>query len=85
MWGYAAGVPVAEYGYSGGGLWCVLMTLFWVVVLGMIAVVALRALQRSAFGKSQRGESALSIVRERYARGEIDREEFEQKKKDLSV
>jgi putative membrane protein len=35
-------------------------------------------------GKETRTDSALEILRQRYARGEINKEEFEVKKKDLS-
>jgi uncharacterized membrane protein len=35
-------------------------------------------------GRSSRGNGALSIARERYARGEISKEEFDRIKKDLS-
>jgi len=34
--------------------------------------------------KEQRGDSALEILRQRYACGEINKEEFEAKKRDLS-
>ncbi|HEU4639219.1 MAG TPA: SHOCT domain-containing protein, partial [Candidatus Binatia bacterium] len=34
--------------------------------------------------KERRGDSAMEILRQRYARGEINKEEFEAKKRDLS-
>jgi putative membrane protein len=35
-------------------------------------------------GKEARSDPALDILRQRYARGEINKEEFETKKRDLS-
>ena len=57
-----------------------MMFLFWVVfIVGL--VVAIRWL----LGKSKEAktDSALEILRQRYARGEINKDEFEAKKKDL--
>jgi putative membrane protein len=57
----------------------VMMLLFWgVVIVGL--VLAVRALRRP---DSAAGDRALDILRERYARGEIDTQEFETRKRDL--
>ena len=58
-----------------------MMFLFWaLVIVGLI--VGIRWLLGQ--GKATRSDSALEILRQRYARGEINKEEFDLKKKDLS-
>jgi len=77
MMGWGGGGP----GLVGGGL---LMLLFWGVLI-VAAVVGVRWLWdqgRPAAGRG-REESSLEILKRRYARGEIEREEFEMKKRDL--
>ncbi|MBI4013490.1 MAG: SHOCT domain-containing protein [Candidatus Rokubacteria bacterium] len=56
------------------------MFLFWILVL-VGFVLGLRWLVRQ--GKASRPDAALDILRARYARGEIGKEEFEAKKRDL--
>ncbi len=58
------------------------MIVFWaVVVTGIIFLIRYLVIQSRAPLKD---ESALSILKERYARGEISKEEFEQKRRDLA-
>ena len=66
------------HGNGGGFMW-----FFWILIIVAIAWLVINAMRdrRDASGRNQ---SALEILRQRYARGEIDRDEFEQKKKDLS-
>ncbi len=68
------------WGMGFGGAW---MFLFWIVLI--VAVVLLgRWLGSDSTGRdNRRGKTALEILEERYARGEIGRDEFEQKKRDL--
>lgn len=74
-----------SYGYGLGSFgmlfgW-VLMIAFWVFVIwGVIAFVQWLANQ----GSETKGNAGMDILKERYAKGEIDREEFEAKKKDLT-
>ncbi len=67
------------------GIWglvmMVIMLAFWGLVIAGL-VVGVRWLLRE--GKPSRPDTALEILRERYARGEISREEFEARKRDLS-
>lgn len=61
------------------------MVAFWIAVIAGI-VLLIRWLILSTKPTSQHGlreDSALDILKKRYARGEIDKEEFEQRKKDL--
>jgi putative membrane protein len=56
------------------------MLAFWGLVIAGL-VVGLRWLLR--LGSPRSHDAALDILRQRYARGEIGREEFEAKKRDL--
>jgi len=57
-----------------------MMVVFWGVVVAGI-VVASRWLAGQT--REPRSDRALEVLRERYARGEIDKDEFEAKKRDL--
>jgi putative membrane protein len=58
----------------------VVMLVFWIGVIILI-VWGVNKLIKS--GRSENRSNPLDIARERYARGEISKEEFEQIKKDL--
>jgi uncharacterized membrane protein len=58
------------------------MFLFWVLVLVGV-MLAIRWLV--AQGREPRADRALEVLRERYARGDITREEFETRKRDLTA
>ena len=60
------------------------MIIIWVVIIGLIAWGVV-ALIRRGNSKPNAGEkqNPLDIAKERYAKGEISKEEFERIKKDL--
>ncbi|MGE3645028.1 MAG: SHOCT domain-containing protein [Beijerinckiaceae bacterium] len=80
-------------GYGGYGGWGMgLHSIFWLVILALI-VWAVVAFTRSNAGRTSGSlghnlpgprSNGLAILEERYAKGEIDREEYQQKKRDLT-
>lgn len=68
-------------GFGGMGL----MAIVWIVFIGIIIWAIVAAVQNSTESKNQGSAtgSALDVIKKRYARGEIDKAEFNEKKKDL--
>ncbi len=83
-WG-GHGPGMMGWGHGWGWLGVLLMVIVWaLVILGIVALIRWlwMAGPRRTGGH---GESPLDILKTRYARGEINKEEFEQKKKDLGA
>ncbi len=73
MWDFGAGW---WWGFGG-----VFMILFWV---GLIVLIVWGVIKLSKGGETGSKKEPLDIAKERYAKGEISKEEFEQIKKDLA-
>ena len=81
--GYSMG-PWMMWGQGMGWFFPIIMLSFWIaVIIGVIFLVrwVISSANKDHGYKSQ--ESALDILKKRYARGEINKEEFEDIKKDL--
>jgi len=67
-----------EYmGFGMGGF----MGLLWLVPLGLLIWAAVMVFD----SKKEQRKSALDILQERYAKGEIDKQEYNEKQRDLQV
>lgn len=80
MWGYAPGM----------GWWMVLSSLFWLVLIGIAVWALVRWVShqtRTGTGRQMdgttAGPSAQEILRQRFARGEIDGDTFERMRQQL--
>lgn len=70
--------------YDSG--WMMGWGMLWMIVWWLLPIVAIVALLRWMLRSEPRprAKTALDILKERYARGEIDQEEFQRKKRELS-
>lgn len=64
---------------SGGGF--IFMWLFWIFII-VVVVMLIKGLVGD--GKDPSEETALDVLKKRFARGEIDEEEFNRRKKELN-
>jgi putative membrane protein len=72
MWGM--------WGAWGFGMMLMMLVFWGLIIVGL--VLGIRWLVGQ--GRESRSDTALDILRQRYARGEIDKEEFEARKRDLT-
>ncbi|HEY5549762.1 MAG TPA: SHOCT domain-containing protein [Candidatus Saccharimonadales bacterium] len=63
--------------------WGLLMMVIWALVVIAVVVLVIRGVS-GGFGKQGEGEDSLAIAKNRYAKGEISKKEFDQLIKDLS-
>ncbi|OGO56940.1 MAG: hypothetical protein A2Z32_01035 [Chloroflexi bacterium RBG_16_69_14] len=73
------------YGFDGGALGWIWMFGGLLVMVGFVVLIvwAVGAVSRGGTSREPGRPTALDILRERYARGEITQQEFEQAKKTL--
>ncbi|MFO8011543.1 MAG: SHOCT domain-containing protein [Dehalococcoidia bacterium] len=73
--------------HDGMGWWMVFIGISMIILFLGITLVLLRDARKTSAkdrGSESDRDRALDIARERYARGEISKEEFEQIRRDLS-
>ena len=80
MWGF--GNSPMGWGFGLFGL--IFMLLFWVLIIAGI-VVLIKWLASQSHGTHKNEKTSLDILKERYAKGELSKEEFEAKKKYLGL
>lgn len=88
MWGYGFAWPMMFWMILGGTLWIVLLAvLIWALVRWLDRKTTSSPLYETRHDRSTPpgGPSALEILRQRYARGEIDTTTYEQMRERLEA
>jgi len=80
-YGMGPGMMGPGYGYGMGGPWMFVFMFIFLVLVVVGIVLLVRYL--SPHAKTKPSEGALEILKNRYARGEIEKAEFEEKRKAL--
>ncbi len=83
--GGGMGPGMMGMGFGMGWFGMIIMAAFWIaVIVGVVLLIRWLVISTRTEGhRTLTGNSALEILKARYAKGEIDKKEFEEKKKDL--
>jgi putative membrane protein len=84
---YGGGRGFIGPGMMAGGGMGIVMILFWIVLLVALVLVVSGAASagRSRSNQTTDSSDALGILKRRYAKGEIDKAEYEAKRRDLEA
>jgi len=76
----------ADWFMDGGmGIWMLLNMAIWIIAfVGIVLLIVWAVRKTSGNGHKKVEETALDILKKRYAIGEITKEEYQKKKKDIS-
>ena len=75
---------MAGYGYGFSPLRAILLLAFWALIIGGVTLLAVYFI-RNDKSSSASNQAPLDILKTRYARGEITKEQFDAIKRDLGV
>lgn len=83
--GYGYGPHWGMMGWGNGGFWPLGMIIWLIIIVAIIAFVSWAVSGRFLRSRDEGGgvSSALDVLEQRYARGEIGRDEYLQKKNDI--
>lgn len=59
------------------------MWLWWLAAVAIVAVIVWATVWTSSRSRRDAGESAESVLKRRYAQGEIDKDDYEERLRDL--
>jgi putative membrane protein len=91
MYGYGPGLLDGNFGFgmmNGFGFGGIFMILFWIVIIGLgvwlVSRLTSSANSQPPSNSATSPESALDILKKRYARGEITQEQYQAMRRDLT-
>jgi putative membrane protein len=70
-------------GWFGFGFGFIFMILFWGIIIWLIVALIRGLSKHNQPGVETKNKTPLEILKKRYAKGEIEKEEFEEKKRNL--
>jgi putative membrane protein len=85
LWAGSGRGLMGGYGMMGGNGMGIVVGLFWIMLFIAIALLISGVVAgiRHPHARGPAGSDALEILKQRYARGDIDKAEFERRRRDL--